>query len=305
MATNLPVKQWMMVLSIAAALATMGLKYAAWTLTGSVGLFSDAAESVVNLIAAGFGLFALRVSARPPDAEHAFGHHKVEYFASGLESFLILVAAVTIFYAAVERIFVPAPLTELGVGLGLSLVASVINAVVAMWMLRVAKREDSIVLEADAHHLLTDVWTSIGVLAGLTVLLFAPDLRWLDPAVAIAVAANVVRVALVLGKRSLDGLMDAGLPVGEQRKIERAVSAVLPEDMALAHLRTMKAGSLRFIVFDLLVPGTMTVEVAHALCDKLEAAISAELSPCDVTIHVEPLPRRSMPDVIAKAAGRG
>lgn len=281
-----------MLLSIAAALATMALKFTAWALTGSVGLFSDAAESVVNLLAALFGLYALQVSARPPDADHAFGHHKVEYFASAFEGVLILVAAGTISYAAAERLRSPAPLADLGVGLAISLLAAAVNGAVAVTMMRVAKRTDSIVLEADARHLLTDVWTSLGVLAGLAVLFVAPGAAWLDPAIAIAVSLNIARIGFVLVKRSVDGLMDVSLPHGEKRKIEEAIRAVLPESAAMAHLRTVKAGSVRFIVFDLLVPGSMTVDESHALCDCLEAAIEAELAPCRVAIHVEPREQR-------------
>ncbi|MBC7173563.1 MAG: cation transporter [Polyangiaceae bacterium] len=279
----------MMVLSIAAALTTMALKYSAWALTGSVGLFSDAAESSVNLVAALFGLYALRVSAQPPDANHAFGHHKVEYFASALEGVLILIAAATIIYAAAMRIRSPAPLADLGVGLLISLGAAGVNAAVAFAMMRVAKREDSIVLEADAHHLLTDVWTSFGILAGLAIVFFIPRAAWLDPAIAIVVALNIARVGYVLVRRSIDGLMDVSLPLGEKQQIEQAVRVVLPERAAMAHLRTLKAGSIRFVYFDLLLPGEMTVTASHELCDRLEAAIGAELSPCRVSIHVEPL----------------
>ncbi len=301
--TALPLKQRMMLLSIAAAVATMALKFTAWGLTGSVGLFSDAAESVVNLVAALFGFYALRVAARPPDADHAFGHHKAEFFASALEGLLILVAAATITYAAIQRLLVPAPIADLGIGLAMSLVATGVNGAVAVAMLRVGKREDSIVLEADGHHLLTDVWTSVGILAGLAVILVVPGATWLDPVIAIVVALNIARVGYVLGKRSVDGLMDAGLPDGERLRIADVVAAVLPAATRMARLRTTKAGSVRFITFDLLVPGAMTVDVSHALCDRLEDALRAELSPCRVTIHVEPLDRSAPPAALDATAG--
>ncbi len=289
--TRLPLKQRMMLLSIAAAVATMGIKFLAWWMTGSVGLFSDAAESAVNLVAAVFGFWALGVAARPPDDDHTLGHHKAEYFASALEGLLIIVAAGTIIFAAVQRLRFPHPPEDLGVGLIVSVGASVINAAVAVALLRVGKREDSIVLEADGHHLLTDVWTSAGVLAGLSVLLIVPGWYWLDPVIAIVVALNIVRIGVVLGRRSIDGLMDIALPLGERRRVEELVTAALPAGTAMAALRTVKAGSVRFITFDLLVPGAMTVDDSHALCDRLEATLGAELSPCRITIHVEPLPR--------------
>jgi cation diffusion facilitator family transporter len=289
MPTRFPAKQRMMLLSVAAALFTMALKFSAWALTGSVGLFSDAAESVVNLIAALFGLYALRVSARPPDAGHPFGHHKVEYFASALEGTLIVLAAGAIAHAAIERLREPSPLSDLGIGLLMSLSAAGVNGLVAIAMLRVAKREDSIVLEADARHLLTDVWTSFGILGGLTVLVFVPSAAWLDPTIAILVAVNIARIGFVLLKRSVDGLMDVSLPTGEKEQIEQAIRPELPERATMKRLRTLKAGSVRFVYFDLHVPGTMTVDDSHALCDRLEEVISQALSPCEVTIHVEPL----------------
>ena len=287
---GLPLQQKMMVLSIAAALATMALKFSAWALTGSVGLFSDAAESLVNLVAALFGLYALRVAARPPDEGHALGHHKAEYFASALEALLILVAAGAIVYAAVDRLRHPQPLADLGVGLGISVGAAVINGAVAAALLRVGKRVDSIVLEADGRHLLTDVWTSAGVLVGLGVVMVVPEASWLDPVIAIAVAANIARTGVMLGRRSVDGLMDHSLPPAELSRIDRVIAAALPDPCRISRLRTHKAGSVRFVTFDLLVPGAMSVEAAHALCDRLEDALRAELPPSEVTIHVEPLP---------------
>lgn len=289
MVTRLPLQQRMMLLSVVAALLTMALKFGAWALTGSVGLFSDAAESVVNLFAALFGLAALRVAAMPPDHNHAFGHDKAEYFSSGLEGALIFVAAGTIIYAAIGRLITPAPVESLGWGLAIALVASAVNAGVALVMMRVARREDSIVLEADAHHLLTDVWTSVAIVAGLLLLLVFPSAYWLDPVIAILVALNILRTALDLIKRSLDGLMDAALPAPEVEMLEKILNNHLPTPARIVRLRTRKSGSRRFIAFNLLVPGMMTVQSSHDLCDALEDAIRAEFAKSEITIHVEPL----------------
>src|SRR5512136_1717784 len=202
-------------LSIAAAIATIGLKTAAWLLTGSVGLLSDAAESVVNLVAAATTLGMLGVAARPPDEEHAYGHTKAEYFASGVEGALILVAAAAIAWTAVDRLLHPKAIEQLGVGLLVSTGASVVNLVVARVLFAAGRRHHSIALEADAHHLMTDVWTSVGVLVGIgLVALTAWD--WLDPIVALLVAANIVWSGVQLVRRSAHGLLDSALPPDEQ-----------------------------------------------------------------------------------------
>lgn len=289
MLSRLPLTQRMMLLSILAAIVTLVLKFGAWKLTGSVGLFSDAAESLVNLFAAVFGLFALRISALPPDSNHAFGHDKAEYFSAGLEGALILVAAGTIIYAAIARLIDPAPVAELGWGLTVSVVASAVNAGVALLMLKVAKDKDSIVLEADAHHLLTDVWTSIGVVGGLLMLFVFPKAQWLDPVIAILVALNVLRTALDLIKRAADGLMDVALPPIEVELLEKVLQGTLPITAKIVQLRTRKSGSRRFIVFNLLLPGEMSVQDSHDLCDVLEEAIHAEFKNSEINIHVEPL----------------
>lgn len=288
--TGVPLKQRMMLLSVGAALATMALKFTAWKVTGSVGLFSDAAESVVNLLAASFGFYALRLAAKPPDEDHSLGHHKVEFFSSGIEGLLILVAAVTIIRAAVLRLMDPLPVDSLGMGFAFSLAAAAVNGGVAFALLRVGKREDSIILEADGHHLLTDVWTSLGILLGLGLMKVIPGATWIDPLLAILVALNISWVGLTLLKRSIDGLMDRALPEREQRQIIDTVRDVLPREAQVTHLRTFKAGSVRFITFNLLVPGNMTVDASHALCDRAEAILEEAFAPSTVTIHVEPLP---------------
>ena len=292
MLARLPLPQRMMLLSIAAAVATILIKTGAWLMTGSVGLFSDAAESLVNLVTAAFGFAALRIAARPADAGHAWGHGKVVYFSSGLEGALILVAALAIVWAAVDRLLHPAPITGLGLGLVLSLVASAINGGVAWLLLRVARREDSLILEADAQHLLTDVWTSVGIVVALSLVLLYPQAPWLDPLVAIVVALNILRVAWRLLRASVQGLMDASLPARDKR----AIAAILARTLAsqavparVSHLRSRHAGSHRFLAFHLHVPGTLRVDAAHALCDRLEAALREGFAQIEVDIHVEPL----------------
>jgi cation diffusion facilitator family transporter len=289
MLDRFPHTQRLMLLSIIAAFGTLALKYTAWRMTGSIGLFSDAAESLVNVFAASFALIALRVSALPPDDNHAYGHEKIEYLSAAFEGALILVAAGAIIYSAITRFVDPVPVSQLGWGLGVSVFASFINGTVAVLMLRVARKEDSIVLEADAHHLLSDVWTSLGVVVALVLLILFPSAHWLDPLVAILVALNILRTALDLIKRAADGLMDVALPPIEVDLLDRALKLRLPSEAAIARLRTRKSGSRRFIEFNLLLPGEMTVAASHDLCDLLEAVIHTEFANSEVVIHVEPI----------------
>lgn len=277
-------------LSIVTSIATMALKFGAWRLTGSVSLFSDAVESLVNLAAGLIALAALIIASRPADVDHAYGHDKAEYFSSGAEGALILVAAASIIYAAVGRFLHPAALENLGPGLMVSLLAAALNFATARAMLKVGTQYDSITLEADAKHLMTDVWTSVGVVAGLGVVMFAP-LSWqiLDPLMAVAVGLNIVYTGFILLRRSWSGLMDAALPVDEVGRIEAEIGKILPDGASFHDLRTRKSGSRRFIDFHLLVPGAGTVNEAHALCDRIEEAIERTLPNTAVTIHVEPL----------------
>ncbi|MBB5016806.1 cation diffusion facilitator family transporter [Chitinivorax tropicus] len=286
---TLTAPQRMALLSIFAALLTLALKFAAYFATGSVSLYSDAMESFVNLAAAIVALIVLTVVATPADEGHPYGHDKAEYFSSGVEGGLILLAALTIIYEAVKRLWHPEPVNDLGVGLLLSLVASGVNGGVAWLLMRAAKRHDSITLEADAHHLLTDVWTSAGVVAGLAVLLFAPP-SWviLDPIIAILVALNIVMTGVDLLRRSLDGLMDATLPPDDLAAIQQVFLSNKPPQATIADLKTRKAGAQRFIEFKLRVPGDITVDAAHTWCDALEQALERQLSRSTVTIHVEP-----------------
>lgn len=282
-------KQRMAWLSIATSIVTMALKLAAWSLTDSVSLFSDALESLVNLSAAVLLLVVLVVAAQPADRKHAYGHDKAEYLASGAEGILILIAAVLIVWHAIERWLSPAPLQQLGLGLGLSLLASACNFATAAAMLKVARAHHSIALEADAKHLMTDVWTSIGVVAALALLYLLPTWTWLDPAIALLVGLNIVHTGIELVTRSLDGLMDAALPPDEQARIEAACQRLLPPDSDMRNLRTRLAGSRRFVEFTLLVPGHTEVSIAHDLCDVLEDAIRLNLTAdTEIQIHVEP-----------------
>jgi cation diffusion facilitator family transporter len=275
--------------SIAASITTMALKFGAYFLTGSVSLLSDAAESSVNLVAALVAFGALTVAARPADRSHAYGHDKAEYFSSGVEGALILVAAATIIYTAIIRFLHPSPLTDLGPGLVIALVASGINFGVSRFMLRMAKKYDSITLEADAHHLMTDVWTSAGVIAALGVVMFAPP-SWsiLDPIIAVVVGLNIIRTGVNLIGRSIAGLMDSSLPAGEVAQIEAVIRAKEGPDAIFHGLRTRKSASRRFVDFHLLVPGAITVQAGHDRCKAIEAEICSRLPNTLVTIHVEP-----------------
>lgn len=289
---TLTTPQRMALLSICTSVVVLGLKFLAYGLTGSVSLYSDAMESFVNLAAAMVAFVVLTVVAIPADDGHPYGHDKAEYFSSGVEGGLILLAAITIIYEAVKRLLSPAPIHDLGAGLLVSILASAINAGVALVMLRSAKVHDSITLEADAKHLLTDVWTSVGVVAGLAALLVAPpSWRVLDPLIAIAVALNIIKTGVDLLRRSLDGLMDATLPLDDLGRIRSVLQSRLGDDYDFTGLRTRKSGSRRFIEFNLLVPGSMSVDAAHQLCDQLEDALSEVLNNAMINIHVEPARR--------------
>ena len=275
-------------LSIATSFATIVLKFGAYFLTGSVSLWSDALESLVNLAAGLVALGALMVAEQPADDRHAYGHDKAEYFSSGVEGALILVAAVSIIWSAVHRLIDPQPLVRLGPGLIVAFLAGAANFVTARIMLKVARQHDSITIEADAKHLLTDVWTSVGIIGGLLVVMAMPQWAILDPLMAIAVGIPLIVTGVNLLRRSADGLMDAALPAAEVTRAEALIRAGVPEGSSFHALRTRKAGARRFLEFHLLVPGTMSVVDSHALCDRIEAALMAHLAKAHVTIHVEP-----------------
>ncbi len=275
-------------LSIAAALVTMGLKVVAYLLTGSVGLLSDAIESIVNLVGGVMALAMLTVAARPADEDHAFGHAKAEYFSSGVEGSLILVAAAGIAVAAVRRLLDPRPLEQAGIGLAVSTAASLVNLVVALVILKAARRRRSITLEANAHHLLTDVWTSAGVLVGVG-LVVATGWLVLDPLVALLVAANIVWTGVSIVRRSVSGLMDTALPPGDLARV-RAVLARHEEIGVRFHaVRSRQAGARSFVSMHVLVPGEWSVQKGHDLLERLEAELRATLADATFFTHLEPL----------------
>jgi cation diffusion facilitator family transporter len=279
----------MALLSIATSIATLVLKFGAFAMTGSIGLLSDALEALVNLAAGLVALAVLTIAERPADDDHAYGHEKAEYFSSGVEGVLILVAALGIVWAAIGRLLHPVPLHDLVPGLVVAAAAGLMNLVAARLMLRVAAEHDSITIEADARHLLTDVWTSAGVILGLLVVLAKPGWTVVDPLIAIAVGGNICWTGVSLLRRSVDGLMDRSLPAGEIEVAQMIIIAALPAGTRYAELRTRKAGSRRFLEFKLRVPGAESVAEAHALCDRLEALIGRRLGNALVTIHVEPV----------------
>jgi cation diffusion facilitator family transporter len=275
-------------LSTAAAVATIVLKTLAWRLTGSVGLLSDAMESGVNLIAAIGAFWALSLAAKPADRRHHYGHFKAEYFSSGLESVLIVVAALAIIYAAIGRLQQPQPLEQLGIGLVISLAATALNGLVAWVLLKASRRFDSITLRADAHHLLTDVWTSIGVVIGIG-LVKLTGLTILDPLIAIAVAVNIVFTGWKLLHETASGLLDRSLPDHEQQLLDTLLASYESDEIRFHALRSRVAGSRRFVSFHVLVPGHWTVQAGHDLCDQLEHKVAATLSRTHVMTHLEPI----------------
>lgn len=279
-------------LSIVAAVVIIVLKGWAYWLTGSVGLLSDALESLVNLASAIVALVVLTIVARPADEEHPFGHDKVEYFSSGFEGGMIVLAALGIAVAAIDRLLHPQPLAHVGLGLGISVVASLINLVVSRVLMRAAQRYRSITLEADAQHLLTDVWTSVGVLIGVGAVVLS-GWEWLDPVVAIAVAANIVWIGCRLLRSSMRGLIDAALPLEDRRVVENVLDQYRDEGIGYHALRTRSAGARRFVSVHILVPGAWTVQRGHDLLERLEADIRGHLAYSTVFTHLEPIEDRA------------
>ncbi|HUO44052.1 MAG TPA: cation diffusion facilitator family transporter [Burkholderiales bacterium] len=279
-------------LSIAAALATIALKVLAWRLTGSVGLLSDALEGTVNLAGAIVMLVVLGIAALPPDEEHEYGYTKAEYFASGFEGMLILIAAAAIAAAAIERLLAPRPLEQVGAGLVVSAFASLINYIVARRLFKAGNDHRSIALEADAQHLMTDVWTSAGVIAGVAV---AALTGWqpLDPLIALAVAAHIVWTGVRLVRRSFRGLLDQALPEADRAAVEQILARYRAQGVGFHALRTRQAGTRSFVSLHVLVPDEWTVARGHALLEKIEEEIRTMLSGAHVTTHLEP---RDQPD---------
>lgn len=279
-------------LSVAAALATIGLKSLAYFLTGSVGLLSDALESGVNLLGALMTWAMLTVAARPPDEDHPYGHSKAEYFSSGFEGTLILLAAISIAVTAVPRLLAPVALEQTGIGLAVSAGATIINLGVALILLRAARHHHSISLDADAHHLLTDVWTSVGVIIGVALVTWTGWL-WLDPVIALIVAGQILWTGYRLVQRSVSGLMDTALHTAEHDAVVQVLEKYRSEGLQYHALRTRRAAARRFVSVHILVPGAWTVSHGHDQVERIEEAIRAVLPNATVFTHLEPLEEAS------------
>ena len=275
-------------LSILTAVATILLKAVAWQLTDSVGLLSDALESVVNLAGAIMALAMISLAALPPDEDHAYGHGKAEYFSAGFEGLLILVAAMAIGATAVMRLFDPRPLEQVSIGLAVSCAASLLNLVTALILRAAGRRYRSLTLEADAHHLLTDVWTSVGVIVGLAAVSLTGWL-WLDPVIALLVAGNILRIAWKLLYSSAQGLMDRALPDADTLLLQGVFDQYRAQGIEFHALRTRESGARRFIDVHVLVPGHWSVQHAHEVVEKIEADIRQALPQSTILTHLEPL----------------
>lgn len=275
-------------LSVATSIVVIALKVAAWWVTGSVALLSDAMESGVNLIAAVIALISLAYASRAPDEDHHFGHDKVEYFSSGVEGGLIFVAAAVIIWTSLPRIFAPTPIEGAGIGLLLAVVASAANAVTAMILLRAGRQHHSITLEADGRHLMTDVYTTGGVIIGL-VLVTLTGWLWLDPLIAMAVALHILGEGFHLMKRSFDGLMDKALPEEELDKVKAVLETLRASGNDFHALRTRTAGRRRFVDVHVLVPGSLSVQAGHDLVEDLEVRLHEAIPHLEVLIHLEPI----------------
>ena len=274
-------------LSIATAVATILLKGVAWWITGSVGLLSDALESFVNLAGALMALAMLSLAAQPADDNHAYGHGKAEYFSSAFEGFLIAVAAALIAWQAIGRLLAPQPLEAVGVGLVVSVVASLLNFATARTLMGVGRKFRSITLEADAQHLMTDVITSVGVIVGVG-LVWATGWLWLDPLIALAVAVNILWTGWHLMRRSTAGLMDVALPDGELQAIGAVLDRYRAQGLEFHALRTRQAGTRAFVSLHVLVPGVWTVQQGHDWSERIEADIRSAVPHAHVTTHLEP-----------------
>jgi cation diffusion facilitator family transporter len=276
---------WM---SLATAVATIVLKAVAYWLTGSVGLLSDALESGVNLVSASVALTVLTVATQPPDEEHAYGHDKAEYFASGVEGTLIVVAAATIAYSAASRLLNPQPLQQVGIGLAVSVAASLLNLFVARILLHAGRTYRSITLEANGRHLLTDVWTSAGVVLGVG-LVALTDWQPLDPLIALVVAVHILTAGWRLIRHSVSGLMDTALPAVEIQKIREILEQYERKGVYYHALRTRQSGAQRFISLHIQVPGEWTVQRGHIILEEIERDLRQAIPPISIFTHLEPL----------------
>ncbi len=285
MKTSLTRYAW---LSIVAAVATIGLKGAAYFMTGSVSLLSDALESFVNLAGALLALVMLIVAARPPDDDHAYGHGKAEYFSSGAEGAMILVAAGSIAFAAIQRLIHPQPLEQIGIGLFVTAVAALINLFAALAIRRAARKYDSVTLSANSRHLMTDVWTSTGVIGAVAVVGLT-GWQTLDPIVALIVAANIVREGVQIVRISISGLMDKTISPEELQKVEAVLDGFNSEHISYHALRTRQAGQRRFVSVHILVPGQWSVHRGHELLESIEEEIRRTIPNSTVLTHLESL----------------
>ncbi len=274
-------------LSVLTAVVIILLKVAAYLLTGSIGFLSDALESGANIVAAVITLVALTVAARPPDQEHTFGHSKAEYLSSGAEGTLILVAAVVIAVQAVQRLLSPQPLEQVSLGVAISAVAAAVNFGVAQVLLRAGKRHRSAALTADAHHLLTDVWTSLGVIVAV-ILVGLTGWLWLDPIIGLLVALQIILTGLKLVRGAINSLLDVSLPSEEVSQVVGILEGYAPRGVGYHALRTRQAGAQRFVSFHLLVPGSWSVQQGHELLEEIERDIRRHLEPVNVLGHIEP-----------------
>ncbi len=278
-----------MYLSIAAGIATILLKFAAYRVTGSIGFFSDALESIVNLLAASFGLVMLHVSEKPADEGHEFGHSKAEYFSSAIEGALILLAAFSIIWSAIPRLIHPIALENINIGLLFSVGASLVNLAIGQVLIHNGKKSKSLLLEADGKHLMTDVWTSAGVIVGIFMVKITGILI-LDPIIAILVALNIVYTGYRLISRSTNGLMDASISESEINQVKKYLDSLKEKNITYHSLMTRQAGQRKFISFHLLVPGAWTVQQGHENADIIEETIEDMFDePVTVTSHIEPV----------------
>lgn len=275
-------------LSVAAAIATIALKTSAYFLTGSVGILSDALESLVNLAGAVIALVMLSIAAKPPDEDHEFGHGKAEYFASGAEGAMIIFAAGSIAVAAVNRLLNPQPLEQVGLGLAVTLAATLINLLVAIVIRRAGKEYHSVTLDANARHLMTDVWTSAGVIAAVGIVALS-KLQFLDPVIALVVAANIIREGIHIVRSSVLGLMDTAIPAEEQARIVSVLRSYEEDEVTYHALRTRQAGRRRFVSVHILVPGDWTVHQGHEMLEQIENKLTQAVPNITVLTHLESL----------------
>ncbi len=278
---------WVALGSILVALAAMAIKYVAYVLTGSVALYSDALEGIVNVITGVLAYLAIRISLRPPDRRHPYGHHKAEYFSAVLEGLMILVAAALILHEAAQAFQNPRTLNAPALGLAISGAATAINATWAQFLIRWGSAQRSPALVADGHHIMTDVITSLGVIAGLA-LAWLTGIALLDPLIAVLVALNIILTGWRLTRSSFSSLMDEAVPHDVQQLINETIRANGDGAIEVHELRTRHAGSATFIEFHLVVPGDMTVARSHAICDRLEEQLAAAVPGATILIHVEP-----------------